>query len=256
MFDNLATNLFATDYKPEPYWWEQAPLDKSPDPDLPAEVDVLVVYQKLTERYGDQLARDILAMGKASLDYVGDFVHREDIDCNFDSGTVVARKVIVATNGYTGQLTPWQRRRVIPIGSYIIATEEIDTDLMHELFPTKRMIVDSRKLVYYYRACPEHKRVLFGGRVSLAETDPNRSGPKLHADMVELFPPLAKTKISHSWAGTVAYTFDTLMHCGEEKGLHYAMGYCGSGVGMVPYTTIVQRYSLVSGSHSVAIPHA
>ena len=53
--------------------------------------------------------------------------------------------------------------------------------------------------------------------------------------MVELFPELATTKISHSWAGTVAYTFDKLMHCGEENGLHYAMGYCGSGVGMASY---------------------
>ena len=106
---------------------------------------------------------------------------------------------------------------------------------MQKLFPTKRMIVDSRKLVYYYRPSPDHKRVLFGGRVSLTETNPAKSGPKLHADMVELFPELATTKISHSWTGTVAYTFDKLMHCGEENGLHYAMGYCGSGVGMASY---------------------
>jgi len=143
--------------------------------------------------------------------------------------------VIVATNGYTGAVTPWQRRRVVPIGSYMIATEEIPSSTMDRLFPTNRVISDTRRLVYYYRPTADRKRVLFGGRVSLRETDPRRSGPKLHAEMVRLFPELNGTRISHSWAGTVAYTFDTLMHCGEQAGLHYAMGYCGSGVGMAGY---------------------
>jgi len=150
-------------------------------------------------------------------------------------GSVMAKKVVIATNGYTGPLTPWQRRRVIPIGSYIIATEEIDSDLMHHLFPTRRMLTDSRKLVYYYRPSPDHNRVIFGGRVSLAETDARKSGPKLLAELHRLFPALKNTRISHSWAGTVAYTFDSLMHCGEKDGLHYALGYCGSGVGMASY---------------------
>ncbi len=150
-------------------------------------------------------------------------------------GDCVAGQVIVATNGYTTNLTPWQRRRVIPIGSYIIATDEIDSALMDKLMPTNRMLTDSRKLVYYYRPSPDRKRILFGGRVSLNETDPSRSAVKLRTELVRLFPELAGVKISHSWAGTVAYTFNSLMHCGEQQGLHYAMGYCGSGVGMASY---------------------
>lgn len=150
-------------------------------------------------------------------------------------GRIRADKVIVATNGYTGALTPWHRRRVIPIGSYVIATEEIPAELMDRLFPTNRILSDTRKLVYYYRPSPDRKRVLFGGRVSLSETDPRKSGPKLRDEMVRLFPELAATRISHSWAGTVAFSFDTLAHCGEDNGLFYAMGYCGSGVGMAGY---------------------
>lgn len=146
-----------------------------------------------------------------------------------------AGKVILATNGYSGPLSPYHRRRIIPIGSYVIATEEIPTALMDRLFPTDRVISDTRKLVYYYRVSPDRKRVLFGGRVSLNETDPRKSAVKLHRDMVALFPELRDVRISHSWMGFVGYTFDTLAHCGEDNGLFYAMGYCGSGVGMASY---------------------
>ena len=150
-------------------------------------------------------------------------------------GTVRARDVVVATNGYTGTVTPWQRRRVIPIGSYVVATEEIEPALMDRLMPTRRIISDTRRVVYYYRPSPDHKRIIFGGRVSAAETDPRISGPLLHRDLVALFPELRRVRVCHSWVGFVAYTFDTLAHLGIHDGLHYAMGYCGSGVSMAGY---------------------
>ncbi|MFX0545924.1 NAD(P)/FAD-dependent oxidoreductase [Roseovarius sp. S1116L3] len=150
-------------------------------------------------------------------------------------GVVRARDVIVATNGYTTGVTPWQQRRVIPIGSYIIATEPLDKDLMDRLFPTDRIASDTCKVVYYYRASPDRTRILFGGRVSAGETDTTVSGPRLHKDMCRIFPELSGTRISHSWMGTVAYTFDELAHTGTHDGVHYAMGYCGSGVSMASY---------------------
>ena len=150
-------------------------------------------------------------------------------------GTVLARNVVIATNGYTGTLTPWLRRRVIPIGSYIIATEPLQAAQMQRLMPKNRVVSDTRKIVYYYRASPDRRRILFGGRVSVDETDPRVSGPLLHRDLVALFPELSGVRISHSWCGFVAYTFDELMHTGCKDGLHYAMGYCGSGVGMASY---------------------
>lgn len=150
-------------------------------------------------------------------------------------GSVLARDVVIATNGYTGALTPWHRRRVIPIGSYIIATEELPKELVDRLFPTNRIVSDTRRVVYYYRLSPDRRRILFGGRVSHAETDPRVSGPLLHAEIVRLFPELRDVKVSHSWMGFVAYTFDTLAHAGREDGLYYAMGYCGSGVSMASY---------------------
>jgi len=150
-------------------------------------------------------------------------------------GQVQAKQVIIATNGYTSNLTPWLQRRVIPIGSYIIATEPLPAELMDKLFPTNRIASDSCKVVYYYRASPDRKRVVFGGRVSATETDPKKSGPKLYKEMCRIFPELQHYKISHSWAGTVAYTFDETAHTGSHNGIHYAMGYCGSGVSMSSY---------------------
>lgn len=150
-------------------------------------------------------------------------------------GAIQARDVVIATNGYTGSLTGWLRRRVIPIGSYVIATEELDPALVDRLIPRNRIVSDTRKVVYYYRASPDRRRILFGGRVSLSETDARRSAPLLHRAMSGIFPELAGTKVSHSWCGFVAYSFDELMHTGRHDGMYYAMGYCGSGVGMASY---------------------
>ncbi|MGF1627920.1 MAG: NAD(P)/FAD-dependent oxidoreductase [Kiloniellaceae bacterium] len=150
-------------------------------------------------------------------------------------GNLRAREVIVATNGYTGTVTPWLHRRVIPIGSYMIATEPLAKDVMGRVMPTDRIVSDSRKVVYYYRPSPDRSRILFGGRVTSGETDPRSSGRLLRRELVRLFPELAAVRVSHSWMGLVAYTFDTLAHLGSRDGIHYAMGYCGSGVSMASY---------------------
>lgn len=146
-----------------------------------------------------------------------------------------AGRVIVATNGYTDAVSPWMRRRVIPIGSYMIATEPLARGLTDRLLPGGRTVGDTRKVVYYYRASPDRRRIVFGGRVTGGETDPEKSAPLLLRDLVTLFPDLADVRVSHGWMGYVAYTFDHLPHIGVHDGIHYAMGYCGSGVAVASY---------------------
>ena len=145
-------------------------------------------------------------------------------------GRLQAGAAAVATNGYSGPAVPWLRRRVIPIGSYMIATEPLAEETMAKIMPRQRSISDTRKVIYYYRASPDRRRVVFGGRVALKETDPAVSAPRLHAEMAKLFPELAGAGISHSWLGFVAYTFDEMPHIGRRDGLWFAMGYCGAGV--------------------------
>ena len=150
-------------------------------------------------------------------------------------GQVQARDVIVATNGYTGGLVPWLQRRVIPIGSYIIVTEELPQAVVDELFPKDRIASDTCKVVYYYRATPDRRRIAFGGRVLARESDALSSAPLLYQHMCRIFPSLEGCGLSHAWGGTVAYTFDEMAHTGMHDGIHYAMGYCGSGVSMAGF---------------------
>ncbi|MSU90044.1 FAD-dependent oxidoreductase [Rhodobacteraceae bacterium 2CG4] len=150
-------------------------------------------------------------------------------------GAIRARDVVLATNGYGGPLSPWHRARIVPVGSYLVATEPLAPDLVARLFPTGRIASDSRRVVYYYRPSPDGRRVLFGGRVSAGEVAPQVSARRLHAAMADVFPELAGAAISHSWMGFVGYSFDTLPHTGRRGRIHHAMGYCGSGVGMASY---------------------
>lgn len=150
-------------------------------------------------------------------------------------GEIRATDIILATSGYTRALTPWQRRRIIPIGSYIIATEPLPPATLAALLPTRRVITDTRKLVVYYRTCPQRQRLLFGGRVSLRETDLRKSARRLHAQMTTIFPQLQTVRISHSWMGLVGFTFDALPHLGKQNGIYYSMGYCGSGISLSSY---------------------
>ena len=150
-------------------------------------------------------------------------------------GVITAKDVIVATSGYTKELTPWHQRRIIPIGTYIIATEPMPDEMAERLIPQQRVITDTLQLVVYYRTCPEHKRMLFGGRVSLKESNPEISAPRLRELMLMRFPELAPMKITHSWMGFVGYTFDHMPHVGKYDGIYYSMGYCGSGVSLASY---------------------
>ena len=150
-------------------------------------------------------------------------------------GSVLARKVLIATNGYSGPLSAWHRRRVIPIGSYQIATERLGKERVQSLIPRGRNIVDSRRVVVYFRPSPDGERIIFGGRAALAERDPLACVPRLHAMLAEIFPALADVELHHAWVGWVAYTFDTLPHLGCRDGIYYCMGYCGQGVPLAPY---------------------
>ncbi len=150
-------------------------------------------------------------------------------------GVIQARQVLIATNGYSGPLSPWLRRRVIPIGSYQIATAPLGRERVRALIPRGRNIVDSRRVVVYFRPSADGERIIFGGRAALAEKDPLACVPRLRHMMARIFPSLHSVGVSHAWVGWVAYTFDTLPHLGRHDGMYYCMGYCGQGVPMAPY---------------------
>lgn len=150
-------------------------------------------------------------------------------------GAFRAREAMLATNGYTGGATPWFQRRVIPVASYIIATEPLDPALIKRLIPNGRMISDTKRVLNYYRLSPDGTRVLFGGRASFRAVDARTAAPRLHGFMTAIWPELANTRITHAWNGNVAFTFDFVPHMGVHDGVHYALGCQGSGVAMQTY---------------------
>jgi glycine/D-amino acid oxidase-like deaminating enzyme len=150
-------------------------------------------------------------------------------------GTVSAGDVVVATNGYTGRLTPALRRRVVPIASHIIATEELPADLAGSLIPNRRTLSDTKRVLCYYRMSPDGRRMVFGGRARFTQVDAKVSAPILYGYMVDRFPQLRGTRITHAWTGNVAFTLDALPHMGRRDGLHYCLGCNGSGIAMMTY---------------------
>lgn len=150
-------------------------------------------------------------------------------------GAVEADEVVIATNGYTGEVTPQFKRRLVPIGSYMIATEELPEGMVQTLIPKGRSCTDSRRVLSYCRPAPDGRRLLFGGRVRFALTDPTETARLLYPLMLERFPQLEGTRITHGWTGTLGFTFDERSHMGRMEGLHYALGCNGAGIAMMTY---------------------
>jgi glycine/D-amino acid oxidase-like deaminating enzyme len=150
-------------------------------------------------------------------------------------GNCTAGQVIVATNGYTGALTPKLRNRLVPISSQIIVTEELPEDLARALIPRGRTISETPRVTSYYRLLPGDRRVMYGGRARFQNVPPDVSAVLLHAMMTERWPQLKSARITHSWSGFVAMTTDALPHMGVEDGVHYCTGCNGSGVAMMTY---------------------
>jgi glycine/D-amino acid oxidase-like deaminating enzyme len=150
-----------------------------------------------------------------------------------DRGTILARDVFVATNGYTDGVVPALRRRVIPIGSYIIATEPLPEDLAHELSPNGRSFFDTKNFLYYWHVSAD-RRMVFGGRASFMPTSVDRTAAILHRGLLEVHPQLAGRRIDYAWGGNVGFTFDRMPHVGRTKdGVAYALGCCGTGVALM-----------------------
>ena len=144
---------------------------------------------------------------------------------------------MVATNGYTDRLHRGLQRRVLPIGSFVVATEPLTEALAQEISPGRRNMVDSKHFSYYFRLTPDN-RLIFGGRARFALSNPEsdqKSASILHRGLTHVFPQLHDVKLDYAWGGTVAFTFDQMLHVGNLDGVYYALGYCGHGVQMASY---------------------
>ena len=146
-------------------------------------------------------------------------------------GQVVARDVIMATNGYTDGLLPWLQRRLIPFDAWQMATEELPAGLIDQLLPKDRTYIDCFMNIDAIRRSPDGTRILYCGKTG-ERSDQVTMGRRLSAELRAVFPDLKDVGVSHSWTGRCAATFDLLPHLGTHEGIHYAVGYCFAGLPM------------------------
>ena len=154
-----------------------------------------------------------------------------------ERGSVNAESVLVATSGYTGNVTKNLQKKIIPIGSFIIATERLSDEMAHELSPHNRMIFDYKHYLNYFRLW--ENRMIFGGRAAFfPETSSTiqRSAEILQKEMIQVYPQLRDAKIEYVWGGTLDFAFDMMTHVGAMDGIYYSLGYAGHGVAMATHS--------------------
>lgn len=168
-------------------------------------------------------------------------------------GELQAQKVFLATNGYSGRVLPYLQRRLIPIASFVIATEELPQDLIRELNPKARMLVDTKRILYYFRLSPDGRRIIFGGRASFRDSAEQETAKTLHRFMCDVWPQLRGTRLTHAWKGNVAFSFDLLPHMGSSEGIHFAGGCQGTGVTMATYLGHQTARKLLDGNDDPSV---
>jgi glycine/D-amino acid oxidase-like deaminating enzyme len=147
------------------------------------------------------------------------------------SGDVMAAQLLIASDGYTGAVYPPLQRRVVPVGSHIVATAPLGAARARRLLPRGRAVNDTRHLLAYYRRSPDD-RLVFGGRVSFAPTVGPRAALALRRAMIAVFPELADVPLEYAWSGRVGFTRSQLPHAGCRDGVAFALGYSGHGVAL------------------------
>jgi glycine/D-amino acid oxidase-like deaminating enzyme len=154
-------------------------------------------------------------------------------------GSVVAKKVLIASNGYTPKnFHPLVQGRLLPVLSSIIVTRPLTADELAACgIQGQPIVMDTRALKYYYRLLPDG-RLLFGGRGAIRgrDADKPRYGAQLLAALKQSFPALQQITLDYQWSGWVAVSLDDLPHLYQAPkdslyaGVSYAAGYCGSGL--------------------------
>jgi gamma-glutamylputrescine oxidase len=145
-----------------------------------------------------------------------------------EGASLRARQVVLAGGGYMQRLLRRLEGARLPVATYVIVTEPVPVEI--NPIRTRAALYDTRFAFDYYRMLPD-RRLLWGGRISILERDPERIAELLRADMLRVFPALAGLKVEHAWSGLMAYARHKMPQIGEvEPGLWFAQAFGGHGV--------------------------
>jgi len=149
-------------------------------------------------------------------------------------GEVGAKQVLIATGPSRHGPFGWYRRRLAPVGSFIVVTEPLPPDLLAKVLPNRRAYTTTRLMHNYFRVTPD-SRLLFGGRARFTASErPSdaKSGRILQQGLAAMFPMLSSARIDYCWGGLVDISADRLPHAGQHDGIYFSMGYSGHGTQM------------------------
>lgn len=176
-------------------------------------------------RYGARIHEHTPVVGLTRLD-----ARRYRVETQ--KGSVEANQVVIATGISAKGPFAYFRRRIVPVGSFVIATERLDQATVDSVIPKHRTVSVARGLGHYYRISPDN-RIIFGGRAQFAVSSPKvdvKGGAILLRSMREIHPQLRDVKIDYCWGGMIEVTRDRFARAGEYKGMYFSLGYSGSGV--------------------------
>jgi gamma-glutamylputrescine oxidase len=145
-------------------------------------------------------------------------------------GAVQASFVVLACNAYLGTLAPALSRKIMPVGTYLIATEPLGAARAKALMPARAAVSDTRFVLDYFRPLPDG-RLLWGGKVSYSTLGPRHLAAAMRRDMLKTFPQLADVKIDYAWGGFVDITISRAPHFGRlTPTVYFAQGFSGHGL--------------------------
>ena len=158
--------------------------------------------------------------------------HGDTVTAHTEQGRVRARHVALCCNAYIDDLSPKLRARIMPVGTYIVATEPLGQARMEALMRENFAVTDVNWVLDYFRRSADH-RLLFGGRVSYSGLDPLNTARATRARMVKVFPQLADAKIDYSWGGYVDITMSRAPDFGRlAANVYYLQGFSGHGIAL------------------------
>lgn len=153
-------------------------------------------------------------------------------------GRVKAKWVVMAGNAYLWETEGRLGRTIMPVGTYIVATEPLGENRAAKLIPNDEAVADILFVLNYFRRSADH-RMLFGGKVSYSRVDPGNVAEAMRKTMLDYFPQLSDVKVEYAWGGYVAITVNRLPHFGRlAPNVLFAQGFSGHGVGL---TTLAGR---------------
>lgn len=145
-------------------------------------------------------------------------------------GRIRAQFLVIAGNAYLGDLLPQLSRTILPVGSYIMATDPLPPSLADSLIKGREAVVDSNWVLDYFRL-DDQNRLIYGGRCTYSGKHPRDLAGFIRPRMLRVFPQLANYQTSAAWGGSIAITVDRMVDIGRlTPSIYYTQGYCGHGL--------------------------